>query len=112
MVIAGFDSLWVLERLIWPIDPLTPYPGSKDGSFPFDWQYIFDPLETLTFVAASTEKIYLGISVIDMLFHNPVTLAKRFATVDVLSSGRSMAGIGWSQDEYRVSNIPFKDRGK
>ncbi|MGC2381680.1 MAG: LLM class F420-dependent oxidoreductase [Nitrososphaeraceae archaeon] len=111
---AGFDSLWVLERLIWPIDPLTPYPRSKDGSFPFDWQYIFDPLETLTFVAANTEKIYLGTSVIDMLFHNPVILAKRFATLDILSNGRSMAGlgIGWSEDEYRVSNIPFKDRGK
>jgi probable F420-dependent oxidoreductase len=111
---AGFDSLWVLERLIWPIDPLTPYPGSKDGSFPFDWQCIFDRLETLTFVAASTEKIYLGTSVIDMLFHNPVILAKRFATVDVLFNGRSMAGldIEWSEDEYRVSNIPFKERGK
>ncbi len=111
---AGFDSLWVLERLIWPINPLNPYPGTSDGKFPPDWQYIFEPLETLTYVAAKTEKIALGTSVIDMLFHNPVILAKRFATLDILSEGRSIAGfgIGWSKDEYQASNIPFKDRGK
>ena len=50
---AGFDSLWVLERLIWPINPLNPYPGTSDGKFPADWQYIFEPLETLTYVVAN-----------------------------------------------------------
>jgi probable F420-dependent oxidoreductase len=111
---AGFDSLWVLERLIWPMKPLNPYPGTSDGKFPNDWQYIFDPIETLTFVAANTEKIALGTSVIDMLFHNPVILSRRFATLDVLSEGRAIAGfgIGWSKDEYQTSNIPFKNRGK
>jgi probable F420-dependent oxidoreductase len=111
---ASFDSLWVLERLIWPIMPHDSYPGSSDGKFPADWQYIFEPLETLTYVAATTNKIALGTSVIDMLFHNPVILARRFATLDVLSEGRAIAGfgIGWSKDEYQVSNIPFKDRGK
>jgi probable F420-dependent oxidoreductase len=111
---AGFDSLWVLERLIWPNNPLNPYPGTNDGKFPADWQYIFEPLETLTYVATKTENIALGTSVIDMLFHNPVILAKRFATLDVLSNGRAIAGfgIGWSKDEYQASNIPFKDRGK
>lgn len=105
----GFDSLWVFERLLWPINPQTPYP-----SIPDDWQYIFEPIETLTYVAASTNKIALGTSVIDMLFHNPVVLARRFATLDVLSEGRAIAGlgIGWSKDEYQASNIPFKDRGK
>ena len=109
-----FDSLWVLERLIWPINPQTPYPGTEDGKFPTDWQYIFDPLETLTFVAANTNKIALGTSVIDMLFHNPVMLARRFATLDVLSEGRAIAGlgIGWSKEEYEISGIPFKNRGK
>ena len=49
-----------------------------------------------------------------MLFHNPVILAKRFATLDVLSEGRIIAGlgIGWSRDEYQVSNVPFNNRGK
>jgi probable F420-dependent oxidoreductase len=111
---AGFDSLWVLERLIWPMKPLDPYLGTSDGKFPADWQYIFEPLQTLTYVAANTNKISLGTSVIDMLFHNPVVLARRFATLDVLSEGRAIAGlgIGWSKDEYKVSGIPFKDRGK
>jgi alkanesulfonate monooxygenase SsuD/methylene tetrahydromethanopterin reductase-like flavin-dependent oxidoreductase (luciferase family) len=110
---AGFDSLWVLERLIWPMKPLDPYLGTSDGKFPADWQYIFEPLETLTYVAANTNEISLGTSVIDMLFHNPVVLARRFATLDVLSEGRAIAGlgIGWSKDEYKVSGIPFKERG-
>jgi probable F420-dependent oxidoreductase len=75
---------------------------------------VLDPLETLTYVAANTNKIALGTCVIDMLFHNPVVLARRFATLDVLSEGRAICGlgIGWSKDEYQVSNIPFKDRGK
>ena len=111
---AGFNSLWVLERLLWPINPQSPYPGTKDGKFPEDWQYIFDPLETLTCVAANTSKIALGTSVIDMLFHNPVILARRFATLDIFSDGRAVAGfgIGWSEDEYRASGIPFINRGK
>ena len=109
-----FDSLWVFERLLWPIYPQTPYGGTPDGSLPMEYQKVFDPLETLTYVAASTNKIALGTCVIDMIFHNPVILARRFATLDVLSKGRAVCGlgIGWSKDEYQVSNIPFKDRGK
>ena len=57
------------------------------------WQNVFDPLETLTYVAANTNKIALGTSVIDMLFHNPVVLARRFATLDVLSEGRTIADL-------------------
>jgi alkanesulfonate monooxygenase SsuD/methylene tetrahydromethanopterin reductase-like flavin-dependent oxidoreductase (luciferase family) len=57
-------------------------------------------LETLSFVAANTEKIALGTSVIDMLFHNPVILARRFATLGILSQGRAICGlgIGWLKD--------------
>jgi probable F420-dependent oxidoreductase len=110
----GFDSLWVGERFLWPINPQSPYPASPDGSLPIESQIMLDPLETLTFVAANTNKIALGTSVIDMLFHNPVVLARGFATLDVLSEGRSIAGfgIGWSKDEFQVSNIPFQNRGK
>ena len=110
----GFDSLWVFERLLWPINPQTPYVGTPDGSLPIEYQIMLDPLETLTYVAANTNKIALGTSVIDMLFHNPVILARRLATLDILSEGRSIAGfgIGWSKDEYQASNIPFQNRGK
>jgi probable F420-dependent oxidoreductase len=110
----GFDSLWVFERLLWPLNPQTPYVATPDGSLPAEYQNILDPLETLTYVAANTNKVALGTSVLDMLFHNPVVLARRFATLDVFSEGRSIAGlgIGWSKDEYQVSNIPFQNRGK
>ena len=110
----GFDSLWVFERLLWPINPQTPYVATPDGSLPIEYQIMLDPLETLTYVAANTNKIALGTSVIDMLFHNPVILARRFATLDILSEGRSIAGfgIGWSKDEYQASNIQFQNRGK
>jgi probable F420-dependent oxidoreductase len=109
-----FDSLWAFERLLWPLAPQTPYSATADGSLPVEYQNVLDPLETLTYVAANTNKIALGTSVIDMLFHNPVVLARRFATLDVLSEGRAISGlgIGWSKDEYQASNIPFSNRGK
>lgn len=107
------DSVWIFERLLWPIHPQTPYPGSADGNLSPALQNVFDPMETLTFVAAKTEKIALGTCVIDMLFHNPVILGRQFATLDVLSNGRCICGlgIGWSKDEYMVSNVPFENRG-
>jgi probable F420-dependent oxidoreductase len=111
---SGFDSVWVLERLLWPVNPQSPYPATPDGSLPSAYQSVLDPLDTLSFVAANTDKISLGTSVIDALFHNPVVLGKRFATLDILSEGRAICGlgIGWSKDEYQASNIPFKNRGK
>ena len=110
----GLDSLWVFERLLWPTHPQTPYPAAPDGSLPEEYQIMMDPLETLTFVAANTNKISLGTSVIDMLFHNPVVLDRRFASLDIFSQGRSIAGfgIGWSKDEFQVSNVPFSNKGK
>jgi probable F420-dependent oxidoreductase len=109
-----FDSLWVWERLMWPLKPQTPYPLTPDGSHPLEFQNVFEPLETLNFVAANTEKIALGTCVIDMLFHNPVVLARRFATLDIFSKGRAICGlgIGWMKDEYQASNVPFQYRGK
>ena len=110
----GSDSLWVAERLIWPLKPQTPYGLTPHGSLPTFYQNVFDPIETLTFVAANTNKIALGTSVIDMLFYNPVILARKFATLDVLSEGRAICGlgIGRSKDEYQASSVPFKDRGR
>ena len=54
----GFDSLWVGERLLWPTNPQTPYPGTPDGSIPIEQQIILDPLETLTFVAAKYKQYH------------------------------------------------------
>jgi probable F420-dependent oxidoreductase len=110
----GLDSVWVFERLLWPLKPKTPYVATPDGSLPVEYQNVLDPLETLTYVAGNTNRISLGTCLIDMLFHNPVVLARRFATLDVLSNGRTIAGlgIGWSKDEYEVSGIPYKHRGQ
>jgi probable F420-dependent oxidoreductase len=110
----GLDSVWVLERLLWPLKPQTPYGATPDGTLPVEYQNVLDPLETLTYLAGITDKISLGTCIIDMLFHNPVVLARRFATLDILSRGRAIAGlgIGWSKDEYEVSGVPYKHRGE
>jgi probable F420-dependent oxidoreductase len=110
----GLDSVWVLERLLWSLKPQTPYGATPDGTLPVEYQNVLDPLETLTYLAGNTEQISLGTCLIDMLFHNPVVLARRFATLDILSQGRAIAGlgIGWSKDEYEVSGVPYKHRGE
>jgi len=110
----GLDSVWVLERLLWPLKPQTPYVATPDGTLPVEYQNVLDPLDTLTYLAGITDKISLGTCIIDMLFHNPVVLARRFATLDILSRGRAIAGlgIGWSKDEYEVSGVPYKHRGE
>jgi probable F420-dependent oxidoreductase len=110
----GLDSVWVLERLLWPLKPQTPYVATPDGTLPVEYQNVLDPLETLTYLAGITDKISLGTCIIDMLFHNPVVLARQFATLDILSRGRAIAGlgIGWSKDEYEVSGVPYKHRGE
>jgi len=108
----GIDSVWVLDRLLWPLNPQTPYAATPDGTLPVEFQNVLDPLTTLTYVAGVTKQILLGTSIIDMFFQNPVVLAKRFATLDILSEGRTIAGlgIGWSKDEYEVSGVPYKDK--
>jgi probable F420-dependent oxidoreductase len=110
----GLDSVWVLERLLWPLKPQSPYVATPDGTLPVEYQNVLDPLETLTYLAGITDKISLGTCIIDMLFHNPIVLARRFATLDILSRGRAIAGlgIGWSKDEYEVSGVPYKHRGE
>ena len=110
----GFDSVWTITRILWPLRSQTPYPGSPDGSLPTEYQTAFDPLDVLTYVAANTNKISLGTGVIDMFFYTPIMLAKRYATLDVLSQGRVIAGLvlGWSKDEYQASNVPFANRGE
>jgi alkanesulfonate monooxygenase SsuD/methylene tetrahydromethanopterin reductase-like flavin-dependent oxidoreductase (luciferase family) len=73
----------------------------------------YEPLETLSYVAARTERIKLGTSVIDAPFHVPVVLARRFATLDRLSGGRVIAGLGqgWMEQEFITANVSPKRRG-
>ncbi len=109
----GYDSVWVLERLLWPLNPREPYPASDDGSLPEAFQNVFDPIETLTFVAAHTRKVRLGTSVLVLPYHTPIQLARRLATLDVLSGGRVDVGVGvgWSRDEFEAVGAPFERRG-
>jgi probable F420-dependent oxidoreductase len=110
----GYHSLWTHERLLKPLNPKTPYPGNPEGEL--DWQYetVFEHLTTLTFASALTERIRLGVSLINLPFHQPVQLAKRIATMDHLSDGRIDIGLGlgWSEDEADVTNTPFETRGR
>ena len=109
----GYDSAWVLERLLWPINPREPYPAAPDGSLPEAYQSVLDPLESLTFVAAHTKKLQLGTSVLVLPYHTPIQLARRIATLDVLSGGRALVGVGvgWSRDEFEAAGTPFERRG-
>ena len=109
----GYDSVWVLERLLWPLAPKEPYPATPDGSLPETYQIVLDPIETLTFVAAHTQKVQLGTSVLVLPYHTPIQLARRIATLDVLSGGRALVGVGagWSRDEFEAVGTPFERRG-
>src|SRR5437867_13376527 len=93
----GFDSLWVLDRVLWPVNPKVPYPIG-DGSLPVKYNNVLDPLETLTFAAAHTRRIALGSSVLHPPWYNPVLLARRPTTLVVLPAGPLRAGLrfGWS----------------
>ena len=65
---VGLDSVWVFERLLWPVNPQTPYGGVPNAPIPVEYQSVIDPLETLTYVGGNTERISLGTSIIDMFF--------------------------------------------
>jgi probable F420-dependent oxidoreductase len=75
---------------------------------------MLDPVETLTFAAAHTSRIALATGVLNLPWYNPVLLARRLTTLDVLSRGRLRVGfgIGWSPDEYEAAGTSWEDRGK
>lgn len=106
-----YASVWVGERLLRPRH-YVPY-GNPPIPMPDYFKSIYDPLETLSYVAAKTERIKLGTSVIDTFFHVPVVLARRFATLDQFSQGRVIAGFGqgWLKDEFETANVSFQRRG-
>lgn len=106
----GYDSLWVNERLMWPLRPREPYSDAPDGSLPDVYKRSFDAIETLTFVAPLTRRVQLGTSVVVGAYHGPLMLARRLATLDVLSGGRVLCGlgVGWSSDEYEACGLSKK----
>jgi probable F420-dependent oxidoreductase len=107
-----YHSAWVADRLLYPVAPRTPYPATPDGSLPEYFKRCLDPVEALTFVAGHTRRITLGTSVLNMPFYNPVVLARRLATLDLLSGGRARVGLGqaWSADELEAAGADPKAR--
>ena len=107
----GLASLWVSDRMLLPTKPKDTFDGDP---WPEIFATVYDPIEMLTYVAARTTKVKLGTSVLSALFQNPVTLARRFATLDNLSNGRAIAGIGQAdfRDEFEAANVPIKRRGR
>ncbi len=110
----GFASLWVLDRLLWPIEPVSKYPGNPRGELPFPMRNTYDPLVVLSFVAAHTEKLLLGTSVLVAAYRSPAVTAKMIATLDQLSKGRTILGlgVGWSADEFTAVGRGIEDRNQ
>lgn len=110
----GLDSVWSWERLMRPTVPIPMGgPGGPVMDAPEDFATVYDPIETLSYVAARTSRITLGTSVLDALFQSPVILARRLATLDRLSAGRLVAGVGqgWMEQEFEAAGVSMKRRG-
>ena len=110
---CGFESLWSVEHVAVPVKHL-PYPGSKDGSMPGgDDVAIPDPLIPLAYMAAVTKTIKLATGILILPQRHPIYTAKEVATVDVLSGGRVILGIGsgWMKEEFEALGIDFHHRG-
>ena len=110
---AGADSLWTSERLLAPVTLTVPYPASPNGQLPASASQGLRPLEALSFVAAHTERVALGTSVLVVHLYNPVRLALSVATLDVLSGGRVRLGLGngWMPEEFEAVGVPMRDIG-
>ena len=109
----GFESVFVSDHVALPFEQRTPYPGGS-GVFPIPPTSAFlEPLTALALVAAVTERVRLGTTVLVLPHRHPVVLAKTLATLDHLSGGRVIvgAGVGWLREEIEVFGVPFERRG-
>lgn len=111
---AGFESIWTIEHVVVPDSYESVYPYATSGKMTADNSMpIPDPLVWLTFVAGATKAIKLGTGVLILPQRNPVVLAKILASIDRLSGGRMLLGIGvgWLEEEFNALGVPFADRG-
>jgi probable F420-dependent oxidoreductase len=104
---AGFESLWAGEHVVLP-DPRVP-PSPMDPERP-----ILDPLVALGFLAAHTSRVKLGTGIVILPQRNPLVLAKQAASLDALSDGRLILGVGagYLEPEMRAIGVPFEERGR
>ena len=103
---AGFESLWTGEHVVLP-DPQTP-PSPAPPDFP-----MLHPSTALTWVAAATERIRVGTGIVLLPQRNPLVLAKELASLDVLSGGRLIfgLGVGYLRAEFDALGVEFGERG-
>jgi probable F420-dependent oxidoreductase len=98
----GFDSVWATEHVLVGPEAADPYGR------------VYAPLPTLAWLAALTERIALGTSIVVLPLHHPIHLAKEAATLQELSRGRVLLGLGmgWHEDEFRFLGVEFRGRGR
>jgi len=113
----GFDSLWVSDHVVVPRTIASRYPYSPDGRFPIPPDLPFlEPLSTLEFVAAVTQRAKLGTTILVLPMRNPIVTAKQVACIDVLSGGRLILGIGVGAAavthnvDFEVLGVPRNDK--
>ena len=97
----GYESLFFTEHTHIPTNRVSPWPGGD--VLPEKYKRTFDPFVALSFAAAATERLIVGTSVCLVIQHDPIVLAKQVASLDVLSGGRFVFGIGagWNKEEMR-----------
>jgi len=111
----GYESVWTAEHVVIPKTYTSVYPYNPSGKVPFAADAaILDPLVALTFIAATTTRLRLGTGVNILPQMNPLYLAKWASSLDHLSRGRLMlgVGIGWLKEEFAAIGVPFAHRGR
>jgi probable F420-dependent oxidoreductase len=109
---AGIASLWVSDHVIFPRTATGSYPGGRFPHSP-DRAYL-EPVITLTAAAMCTDRARLGASVFILGHRHPVVMAKMLTSIDALSGGRLIVGVGvgWWKEELTILGAPFEKRGK
>ena len=110
---VGVESLWTVEHVVVPKGYQSEYPYSPNGKMPGPEESpIPDPVLPLAFAAAVTDRLRFGTGVMILPQRHPAYVAKEMATLDVLSKGRAMlgVGIGWLREEFETVGVPFKER--
>src|SRR5437588_8014604 len=104
---AGFESLWVADHVVLPDPPVPGRPMAPD-------MRLLDPLIALTFLAAHTSRVRLATGVIILPQRQALVIAKQLASLDVLSNGRVIfgLGVGWCEPEMKATGAPFAERGR
>jgi probable F420-dependent oxidoreductase len=111
---AGFESVWTVDHVVIPAEYRSVYPYDPSGRIGPDDTNFPDPLIWLAYVAAATSTLRLGTAILILPERNPVVLAKELATLDYLSGGRVVlgVGVGWLKEEYEALGVPWERRGR